>query len=158
VRIEQVRGDKPFLFNEPAEDKSGDEPDQAEVIFPILFGRIVGKLHVIQRPEKPVGKFLIELFGNCLDVKGAVELVSDGGDVGLAGRAQFIETERHLRQPFDGGAGRGADLVGEGAELDLAIASSACPGEGELAPVLRDVTNQMLSSSERALFARRGGQ
>ncbi|GIV57076.1 MAG: hypothetical protein KatS3mg040_1844 [Candidatus Kapaibacterium sp.] len=64
--------------------------------------------------------------GDRLDIKGAVELVGDGGD-GRFAVLKFVEAERQFAQAFNGGAGRGADLVGQGAEFDLAVGSLACP-------------------------------
>jgi hypothetical protein len=43
------------------------------MIVPVsLFGRVFGKTNVLQRPEIPVGEFLVEIFGNLFDVEGVI--------------------------------------------------------------------------------------
>jgi hypothetical protein len=133
------------LFSKPVEDKPGDETDEALGFVNVGVGGVLGyrEYDVVASPEKPVGEFLIKLFGDGLNVKGAVELVGDSIDGRIAGRTEFIEAEGQVAQPFNGGADGRADFIREGAQFNLSILAFACPGEGKLASVLGDVAHHV---------------
>lgn len=85
---------------------------------------------------------LEELLGDCFDIEGTIELIGDHRNGGFVG-FEFPEAEGEFGEPLDGGTGRGADLVRQGAQFDFAVTALSRPGEGSLLSVAGDVAEQV---------------
>ncbi len=109
-------GDEALFLDEPAKDEPGKEADKADSVAAFgVLGRVFGEVDVVQRPEVPIGYFLVEAFVELGNVEGLLPGVVQPFEIGWV--VLLLEgVKREVVQDLDMGAVRvgNADVFDEG--------------------------------------------